>query len=369
MELLNATKMQASYTQGMDKTGREYLVVVVKGTFTLPLDGSEPQLAAQQLPAVEADAFTGEPGFSAPLYESDYAPIKKRCDILLNGSAYAPNGRPAKSVDVGIKVADITKVFTVVGDRYWYVASGGLGATKPQPFDAKPISYDVAFGGVDNFHQDPAKHDAYYANPIGRGFHNNLSGDLVHNTPLPNTEERGVSVSNPAGKYRPMSFGPIARGWQPRSQYAGTYDQDWIDNTFPFLPADFDETYYQAAPEDQQTQYLQGGEQVNLVNLTPQGRTRFVLPRIDIPVVFFRKRDDDEHKKAVLDTLVIEPDKGLFTLTWRSSTPLKKNMFEIPQVLVGKKSRAWWRARELGKEYHSSLDQMIRSQQEVEDEA
>lgn len=45
MDLLNATNMQAAYTQGMDKAGREYLVVVVKGTFTLPLDGGESQMA------------------------------------------------------------------------------------------------------------------------------------------------------------------------------------------------------------------------------------------------------------------------------------------------------------------------------------
>ena len=56
----------------------------------------------------------------------------------------------------------------------------------------------------------------------------------------------------PWGGYRPMGFGRPRADWTPRLTYAGTYDQTWIDDVFPFLPADFDVRYYQAAPEDQQ---------------------------------------------------------------------------------------------------------------------
>ena len=76
MDLLNATKMQAGYTMGVEPSAREHLVVAVKGTFTIPKNGGEPALAEEQVPLVEADAFTGEPGFSAPLYEADY-PLRK----------------------------------------------------------------------------------------------------------------------------------------------------------------------------------------------------------------------------------------------------------------------------------------------------
>ena len=72
MEFINATQMQTGYTLGMEPSGREYLVVVVKGTFTIPEDGCEPELAEQQVPLVEADTFTGEPGLSSTVYESDY---------------------------------------------------------------------------------------------------------------------------------------------------------------------------------------------------------------------------------------------------------------------------------------------------------
>lgn len=368
MELLNATNMTAGYTQGMDKTGREYLVVAVKGTFTLPLDGSEPQLADEQLPLIEADQFTGEPGFSATVYESDYAPVKPRCDVLLNGSAYAPRGQPTTAMEAGLKVSTITKVIKVVGNRFWYVGGGGIGITRPQPFQQLPITYDVAFGGMDDFHPDESKRDAYMPNPIGRGFHRFLDNELIHNTPLPNTEERDNKVSNPVGNYKPVSFGPMGRGWPDRAKYAGTYDQKWVDDVFPFLPADFDDRYFQAAPQDQQCDYLRGSESVQLFNLTESGRAAFRIPVVEVPIVFFRKKGDNEHKHAVADTLMIEPDKGVFSITWRGSVPLKKNMFEIPQVLVGNKSRGWWRARELGKTYHESLASVISSRSEDDDE-
>ena len=36
MELINATRMVAGYNMGLEPSGRELLVVVIKGTFVLP---------------------------------------------------------------------------------------------------------------------------------------------------------------------------------------------------------------------------------------------------------------------------------------------------------------------------------------------
>jgi len=353
---------------GMKPDGREMLVVTIKGTFIIPKQGEEPRLAEEQVPLIEADTFTGEPGFSAPLYEVDYASLKHRCDVLLNASAYAPQGRPVDRVQVGLKVGALTKTFYVVGERYWD-AGIAISPGSPGRFDRMPITYDVAFGGLDNFHQDESKHSAYMPNPVGKGYHARLASELVDGTPMPNTEEVNRPITMPGGDYQPMALGVIGRGWASRLKHAGTYDQDWIDNTFPFLPADFKEAYYQAAPEDQQIPYPQGGEDVVLVNLTPEGRTAFKLPAIDMPVVFFRKKGENHETRAVIDTIVIEPDKGIFTMTWRASLPLRRNIFEIPQVLAGKKSRGWWRARELGKTYYPSLAHLAEANKaEVEEE-
>jgi hypothetical protein len=218
-----------------------------------------------------------------------------------------------------------------------------------------PISYDRAFGGVDNKHEDQTKHAAFMRNPVGKGFHKHLRSEWVDGAPLPNTEELGQPVTQTDGDYRPMSFGPIGRGWEPRYRYGGTYDQNWLENVFPFLPADFDEQYYQAAPWDQQINGPVGGQAIALANLTPDGQRAFNLPVFEAPVHVFPKKGEREDFIATLDTLVLEPDLERLTMSWRLCRPLKKNIFEIAQVLVGKNSPAWRRALQTGKTYYPSL--------------
>ena len=367
MNLVNATAMAAGWALGLEPSGAERLVVAVKGTYSLPPPGEEPKLAEEQVPLIDADQFTGEPGLSAVTAECDWASHKTPCDILLHGSAYAPRGKPVERVQVGIKLGNWQKVFTVVGDRVW---RGGAvtRATAPEPFEVKPISYGNAFGGVDNFHPDPAQHRAYMPNPVGRGYHRLLEPYLVDNTPLPNTEESNAPVTTPNGDYRPMSFGPIGRNFLARYPLAGTYDQNWTDNVFPFLPADFNPAYYQAAPDDQQIDKIAGGEQVILLNLTPDGRHDFRLPQLEMPVIFFRRRGERVETRATLDTVVFAPDVGRFEMVWRAGLPLRRDIFEVSQVAVGQISRAWRRALETGKTYYSSLGEVAKARHLAEAE-
>jgi hypothetical protein len=345
---------------GLKPDGRELLVVVVKGAFTIPISGQEADLAEQQAELVMADEFTGEPGLSAPKYECDFAPFKPRCDVLFNGSAYAPGGEPAKRVKVGVRVGVMQKMFSVVGNRFWRKWLLFIGRTSPVSFVKMPISYDNAFGGVDKSHPKEIKHRYYPTNHAGKGFHWNLSKKAIHGKPLPNTEQIGRQVRWPRSKrHRPMAFGSVARGWEPRPKFGGTYDKNWIDNIFPFLPPDFDDRYYQAAPADQQIDHLRGGEEVELLNLTPQGTTCFRVPRIEMPVTFYRTDGEEIERAAANDTIIIEPDLGRFILVWRTALPLKKNMFEVAQVIVGRMSRAFYRARKLGKTWYPSLQELV----------
>ncbi len=359
MELINATKMVAAYAPGMQPDGRELLVVVVKGTFTLPKPGEEPMLAKEQAEMVFADEFTGEPGFSAPKYESDFAPVKPRCDVLLNGSAYAPGGVPVERVEVGLRVGSMAKAFSVVGNRVWKKGLLGIAASKPEPFVVMPISYDNAFGGIDKNNPDEKKHRFYLENHAGKGFHSETSAEFIDGAPLPYTEEIGQRISSPKGKYRPMAFGPVGRAWQPRPKFAGTYDQNWQDNVFPFLPSDFDNRYYQSAPEDQQIDYPQGGEEVELVNLTPDGRRSFKVPKHEVPIEFFLRDRSKQPVTAPLDTIIIEPDLNRFILIWRAALPLKRNMFEVGRAIVGRMPAGWYRAQEQGKTYYPSLKMLV----------
>jgi hypothetical protein len=370
MELLNVTGMNAGYTVGMQPDGRELLVIIVKGTFQIPPRGRAAELAAEQVQLVEADVFAGEPGVSAPLYETDYVPRKPRCDVLLNGSAYAPGGYPTERVRVGLRVAGMTKVFDVVGNRVWREVAGIVTTSRAEPFTTMPIGYHNAFGGIDRSHPDPSRHRTYLPNHAGQGFFHNLETHVFSGKPLPNTEDPNDPVAAPNGRYRPMAFGPIGRGWEPRPQFAGTYDERWIENVFPFLPADFDERYYQAAPADQQVAYLRGGEQVTLFNLSPQGRADFALPSGGVPVTFLLKNGEEIHVESVIDTLTLEPDLNRFTLVWRASRPLRRDIFEVAQVVAGVMPASWYRARRLGKSYYSSLQHLIvqrQAEREAED--
>jgi hypothetical protein len=359
MELLNATKMKAGYTMGMRPDGRELLVVVIKGTFTMPGHGTAAELAAEQQELIEADVFTGDPGFSAPQYESDYAPRKPKCDVLLNGSAYAPRGSPADRVRVGLRVGSMTKVFDVLGNRAWKEIMGTVTTTPPEPFTVMPISYDNAFGGVDNAHLDARRHRTYPPNHAGKGYFHNLDTYIYDGKPLPNTEESVRPVTVPNGTYRPMAFGAVGRSWEPRPRFAGTYDQHWLEDVFPFLPSDFDERYYQAAPADQQMDYPQGGEQVTLYNLTPQGRLDFVVPAVTVPVRFHAVDGGEEEEIAVCDTLLLEPDVNRFMMVWRVARPLKRNMFELSEVVVGRMPPGWHHARAVGKTYYPTLAALV----------
>lgn len=346
MEVINATRMAVGYTMGLEPSGRELLVVVIKGTFVLPKPGEAVRLADEQLPLVMADTFTREPGSSAPRCEIDFAPRKRACDVLLVGSAHAPEGRQVARMRAGLRVGTMEKVFEVVGDRVWLAGLTGITASVPQPFTQMPVSYDLAFGGADRHSDDEREHDAYLPNPIGRGWHKHLKNTWVDGTPLPNLEEAGQAVTSPSGNYRPVALGPLARGWPQRARYAGTYDDDWLANVFPFLPKDFDERYYQAAPEDQQIVLPKGPVDVALSGLRPDGLRQFALPFFEAPVHVFPKRGAREDLTATLDTIAFEPDDERFTMCWRVARPLKKNMHEIAQVLVGKKGKEWWQKRE-----------------------
>ena len=378
MELLNSTKMTAGYTMGFQPDGRELLVVVVKGTFTLPVNGGSCLLSPEQLPLVMADTFTGDPGLSSPLLESEFAPFKPRCDVLLNGSAHAPEGYPARRVVVGLQVGSLTKSFRVVGDRVWkkrwfLTWLRGLKPTRPKPFTVMPILYETAFGGLDSLPKNPSKHRVFDTNPIGKGFYQKAPNKAIKGQPLPNTEPLNKPLKKPRKSQPPKGFGPIGRSWQPRAKCAGTYDEAWLENVFPFLPADFSDAYYQAAPPDQQCAYLQGGEDVVLVNLTPQGRTAFKLPVVKVPIVFFLRDGTQQETQAALDTLLLEPDEGRLTLVWRANLPLRRNIFEVSQVLAGTMPKGWWRARKLGKTWHPSLAALAESRQkeapDADDEA
>jgi len=359
MNIQNATPYQSGWTMGFERDGRELLAVMVKATFQIPeKPGEPPPLAPEQAKLTEADVSSGEPGFSAIVYESDYAHRKPFCDILLNGSAYVPNGGTAREIGVGLRVGSLEKVFKVVGDRHWGVGILTVSASPPKPFSVMPISYDCAFGGFDN--SNPELLRVYNQNPAGKGFSYHMK--KLDGSPLPNTEKLGQSVERPGGSYHPMAFGPIGRAWEPRCKFAGTYTKQWIETRAPFWPDDFDYRHFQASPPDQQMPYLQGGEEVALANLSPRGTIRFCLPVIPMPAIFIPHQGNDHHVQAVIDTLMLEPDLNRFSITWRATMSMRRSLFDIKEIIIGQMPQSWLRSRRFpGKTWYRNLDELVKA--------
>jgi hypothetical protein len=157
-----------------------------------------------------------------------------------------------------------------------------------------------------------------------------------------------------------MSLGPLGRGWPGRIEFAGAYDEAWLAEAFPFLPADFDDRYHQSAPPDQQIPYPVGGEGVAMRNLTRSGYEAFRLPSLDLPVVFARRRKEDRPGAASVDARLFDAERRRLSVLWRATLPIERDIFEVAEAIVGRRSKAFWRARRLGKTYYNSLGTLTR---------
>jgi hypothetical protein len=350
----NTTGMVAGLTVATEKDGRDHCVVVVKGTFAVGRDGmTEP--AEKQEPLVVADVHRGEPGTTSIEYECEFAMSKPRADIILNGHAVAPEGKPVPELIVALEIGSSRKEIRVVGDRIWERGILGMGASDPVPFVTMPLVYERAFGGSDQSHPNAKQHGAELRNLVGVGFHKNA--DAVDGTRLPNLEDPRRPILTWSDTPPPVGLGVVGRNWQPRIKYAGTYDQRWLDERFPFLPEDFDARYYQAAPADQQVPYLQGGEVVRCLRMSAEGKFEVHVPKMEVPIIF-RFRDRDVPATPNLDTLIVEPDRRRFLAVWRTSVPLGRKLNALREVVVGIQPRRTFAGQPDGKRQFVSLEEL-----------
>jgi hypothetical protein len=333
LELRNKTPFAAAILPGLDKTGRDDVTVVVKGTFGLVTRTQVLPIAEAQVPIAYADEWAGEPGVSSIRREADVCPTKPATDVLLLGHAYAPSGR-ASAVDVSLAVGALQKTVRVFGDRAYYRGVGGWAISSPLEFDRMPLVYERAFGGVDLSDPDPKNHAAERRNPVGTGFAATNRPERVDGLRLPNLETPGELIVEPKDRPRPAGFGVVGRDWLPRLGHAGTYDARWSAERCPFLPHDFDARYFQAAPPDLvASPYLRGGESVHVAGATEGGDLRFLVPVMTIDVAIRMKSVVTRYRPS-LDTLAIEPDQRRVVVTWRVTVPCAKSLLYIDFVRV-----------------------------------
>lgn len=340
----NKSPFAAQVMSFTDPDGQEVLLLVISATFTC--DEAQRVAAAYPQPPVRvADEHYGDPANSSVRFEADVALEKPLVDVIVNGFAHAPAGQMVTSIPVELHVGDIHKRLIVWGDRTRR-RSGAPSA--PQPFVRMPIVYERAFGGYDRRDKDEAKHAVYPQNPVGVGFRDAPPVDPSITSELPNVEYTDGPVLSLNGA--PAGFGAIGRGWSPRLQLAGTFDGAWLRDQWPLLPRDFQVGHYQAAPVDQQSGDIRGGEPIVLLNMTADGEWRTRVPILDVPVrLYFHDRI--ELATPRLDTVVLQPETRSMRLSLRLRIPVRRDRRALREILVGHASAAWLRAQECGKRY------------------
>lgn len=299
---------------------RPELCFVVKTTLGLRAGLLEP-LADQ--PALTADLYaeddderTGE-----CLYPGDFADWKGNAEVMLRGFCHAPGGRPADEATARLTVGAWSKALRVSGHR--------------GPFTRMELSYANAYGGA-----------GFAPNPVGRG--------------AAGSDRPSVEAIDGAGRNTPRSFAPINPEWMPRVGKRGTlYGPSWRKERAPYFAEDFDWTYFQSAPRDQQLDgFLRGDEEIVLSGLTadaPQLRCRLPGQRVR---VFIKDTGGKRSEIGMsLDTLFIDVEARAVTLVWRGLAPVARH--DLTDVVAGLVV-----AEPLGDDraagpYHAELDALV----------
>jgi len=303
------------------------LYVVVKGTFLIA-----PTLAVAevQAPVVVEDQYWSDPATSSIKYASDLHLGKPGTDVVLVGSAWAPERKPVTEAGVLVRVADRQRIAKVVGDRVW---EGGR-ASKPKPFESIPLVFERAFGGSHRVAEN-GRLFAEERNPVGVGFVGKRSHSEMSGLPVPNLEDLRSPIRSLGDASPPACFGFVAPSWLPRRQYAGTYDESWRRQRAPYLPQDFDPRFFNAAaPELTFDRHLVGHEPVRVAGGTPGAPLTFELPmcQFDLEVMLAGKAETSVFR---LETVLIEPDANRLCLTWRAELFCDKRALNIQVVRLG----------------------------------
>ncbi len=282
------------------------LTVVAKATFTLK--PGKLSLAAEQ-----QNVFTRECHWSADEARSvhtpcDLVPFKRRVDVVLVGHAFAPRGVPTQSLVVRLNVGEVDKAIEVHADRA-LTREGTIreGAS----WASMPLLYERTAGGPGTW------------NPVGVSLE--APPDAYGQRLLPNLKPKAAAPANPTEPLEPISFGPIAAAWRVRHDKLRRRAEEWNEARFEDVPIgdDFDASYFQVAPMDQQLDALRDEEAIVLENLHadhPRLATQLsgLQPKAFVDIPGQTPRD----LRLVADTLWIDTDRAICTVTWRGQVPL-----------------------------------------------
>ncbi|APR85975.1 pentapeptide repeat family protein [Minicystis rosea] len=353
MRAQNLTPFLFGYKVTSRRPPQPEMTLVVRGAFVL---APHAELAVPEgiFPlsqgSLSAETFAEEDEERAKecLYPGDFADYKPHAEVLLRGACHPPGGRPARSCRVRFAVGAWSKSLVVHGPRVWTTSARGEAPTEPAPFTRMPLTYENAFGGA-----------GHLENPMGKGL-----GAFE----LPSVEHPDAPLRTRRDRPAPASFAPINPAWSPRAGKVGKqYGAAWRKQRAPYYAEDFDWTYFNAAPADQQLdRYLRGDEIIAFENLHPEA------PRFEkrLPGVRIRAFVDDVHGRVRevplhLDTLFADLGAERLFLTWRGVDAVEENdLADVRAVLLAEEPLAG-PAREAA-EYHAMLADFERDPRDLE---
>jgi uncharacterized protein YjbI with pentapeptide repeats len=293
------------------------LLMLVKGVYSIVPDA--PLVLRDRTDCAPTGDVFGEGDddrAGACFYPSDFADMKLRAEVFVRGSFHAPGGRPVTESFVGFSIAGLSKRLRVVGRRAWADDALGSTASEPLPMTTVPVDWSHAYGGP-----------GLAANTSGRG-HTSLE--------LPQIEAPDAPVQSRGDHNVPASFGPISPLWPERAKKVGTrYGKEWRETRAPFVAEDFDWTFHQAAPADQQLPgLLRGDETISFENMHPERSSLAVrLPGLRVRALA-RLATGFRLFALQLDTLVADLDAMTLTLVWRGHVAVREHDFADVQAIL-----------------------------------
>lgn len=325
LQLDNSTPFEAELSLLNDESGVDTLYVIVKATFE---DRAGWTVSDEPHPIWQGDSYYGEPGASSLRYPSEQHLGKTATDVLVEGDAWGEEARTVRRQTVGLSVGSVNREVAVFGDRVW--ERGRISS--PEPFVQMPIRFERAFGGA--VERDGRWLVYNERNPVGRFALGRCSAEEAEGELLPNVEHPQALLQSVNDNPEPVGLGAVAPNWLPRTQHAGTYDQQWRQTRAPFAPEDFSRRFFNvAAPGLIYPGWMTGGEPFSVSGMHPEGLWQGHLPTVNLSVKA-AQRGTVSALEPRLETLLLEPEQRRLAMTWRAQMQCPKKVLDIDSVQV-----------------------------------